>query len=156
MTEAEAVTEVAYATLGSAAEAFQGSRICTLSMTDLVGRLRAAIEAADLWILHEVDPQMLLRRGGYAIGAALQILFFHPRLMVRLLAADPAALIEVPLKFALLALPDGNIAIRWIDPVAAFGRYANPALAKLGEELAKTFHDIVTASLGDNKTGAPL
>ena len=33
------------------------------------------------------------------MSPAGQLLFFHPRHVVRILAADPAALLEVPLKF---------------------------------------------------------
>src|SRR5436309_11327927 len=88
---ADQATKVSYADPGEAAAAFQRSRTCTLSVADLVSQLRKAIEASGLWVLQEIDPQSLLHRGGYAIGAARQILFFHPRLMARVLAADPAA-----------------------------------------------------------------
>jgi hypothetical protein len=44
-----------------------------------------------MWVLHEINPQMLLARGGVEIGAARQILFFHPAIMARLLAADSSA-----------------------------------------------------------------
>jgi len=93
-----------------------------------VARLHLAIEAADFWVLHETDPQALLLRGGCAIGPARQILFFHPRFMVRLLAADPAALLEAPLKFGVIELSAGNVMLRWADPAAAFARYGNRAL----------------------------
>jgi len=148
------VTKVAYAPFGPAAEAFQRSLTCTLAITDVVARLYTAINMAGLWVLHEIDPEMLLRRGGYAIGAARQILFFHPRLMARLLAADPSALLEAPLKFAILALPDGRVAVRWTDPVAAFGRYGSPALAVLGQELAAVCDDVVSIGLGDRGRSA--
>lgn len=143
------VTQVSYAAVGHAADAFQRSRNCAMAVADVVARLRAAIGAADLWVLHEIDPQALLKRGGYRIGEARQVLFFHPRYVARLLAADPAALIEAPLKFAVLALPDGQTSVRWNDPVTTFGRYGKPALAELGRELATACEAIATAALGD-------
>ncbi len=145
MNKPEATTPVAYAEFGEAAASFQRSRVSRLPVADVVARLRKAIEAADLWVLHEIDPQMLLRRGGYAIGAGRQILFFHPRLMARVLAADPAALLEAPLKFAVLELPGGAVAVRWIDPAAAFARYGSRALADLGRELAVACEEVVEA-----------
>ncbi|HEV2674274.1 MAG TPA: DUF302 domain-containing protein [Aliidongia sp.] len=145
--EATANPSVVFGEPGAGAGAFQRSRASTLSVADLVARLRTAIEAADLWVLHEIDPQMLLRRGGYAISPARQILFFHPRLMVRLLAADPAALLEAPLKFAVFERPDGGVEVRWIDPAAAFARYGDPGLAELGAELAAVSDAIATAAL---------
>lgn len=134
---------VAYAAPGSAAASFQRSRMAAASLTEVVSRLPQGIEAADLWMLHEIDPQALLRRGGYATGATRQILFFHPRLLARVLAADPTALLEAPLKLAVLELPDGRVLISWLDPAAAFARYHSPALADLGRELASICEEIV-------------
>ena len=141
-------TKVTYAEPGTSAASFQRSVTCTLPVADIAARLREAIEAAGLWVLHEIDPQALLRRGGYAIGAARQILFFHPDRMASLLAADPSALLEAPLKFAVLELPGGAVVVRWIDPAAAFARYGNPALADLGLDLATACEEIVAAGLG--------
>ena len=90
--------------------AFQHHSFSTLEFADLRKRLATSIEAAGLWVLQEVDAHALLQRDAYVIGGAVQILAVHPRFMARLLAADPAALLAAPLKFALLALPDGTVA----------------------------------------------
>jgi uncharacterized protein (DUF302 family) len=142
---AEPATKVVYGPTGSAAISFQRSRACPLTVADAAARLREPIEAAGLWVLDEIDPQAPLARGGYAIGATRQILFFHPRLLARVLAADPAALLEAPLKLVALELPDGSVVVRWIDPRAAFARYGDPALAELGQELAFACEEIVLA-----------
>jgi uncharacterized protein (DUF302 family) len=138
------VIKVSYAVIGEIADRFQQSRSTSLSLSAVVYRLRAAIETADLWVLHEIDPQALLRRGGYVIGAACQILFFHPRFVARIMAADPAALLEAPLKIALLELPDRTVVVRWFDPKSAFARYGRPELETLGQELAAVCEEIVT------------
>ena len=143
MTSGVAANAVTYAAPGSAAASFQRSRMVTAPFTEVVAGLRQGIEAADLWVLHEIDPQALLRRGGYAIGATSQILFFDPRLLARVLAADPTALLEAPLKLAVLELPDGTVLVSWLDPEAAFARYRSPALADIGRELAETCEEIV-------------
>jgi uncharacterized protein (DUF302 family) len=139
---------VAFSEPGSAAASFQRALSCTLPVEEVVTRLKKRIIAADLWVLHEINPQMLLHRGGYDIGPTRQILFFHPRLMSRLLAADSAALLEAPLKFAVIGFPVGRTELRWLDPGQAFARYGSPALAMLGEELAGVCEGIV-AGLGD-------
>ena len=131
---------------GQAIADFQHTRTSALPFEDALARLRRAIEAAGLWVLHEIDPQKLLQRGGHAIGLARQILFFHPDLMVRLLQANQAALLEAPLRLAVLQQPAGAVTIRWIDPAAAFARYANPALAELGQDLARRCEKIVAAT----------
>ena len=69
--------------------------------------------------------------------------------MVRLLTADPAALLEAPLKLAVMAMPDDPVTVRWIDPAAAFGRYDDPLLAELGRELASSVDRIVATALGN-------
>jgi uncharacterized protein (DUF302 family) len=115
-----------------------------MPVEEVVTRLKERIVAADLWVLHEIDPQMLLHRGGYQIGPARQILFFHPRLMSRLLAADTAALLEAPLKFAVIGFSERRTGLRWLDPREAFSRYGSHTLAGLGNELAGICEDIVT------------
>ncbi len=143
MTAGVASSSVAYAAPGSAGASFQRSRMTAAPFTEVLAWLREGIEAADLWVLHEIDPQALLHRGGYAIGATRQILFFHPRLLARVLAADPTALLEAPLKLAVLELPDGTVLVSWPDPEVAFARYRSPALADLGRELASICEEIV-------------
>jgi uncharacterized protein (DUF302 family) len=146
MTE-PSLQKVAFSESGPAASSFQHARSCALPIEEVVTRLKEGIVAADLWVLHEINPQMILHRGGYDIGPARQILFFHPRLMSRLLAADSAALLEAPLKFAVIGFPDGRTELRWIDPRQAFARYDSQALIALGNELARICESIV-AGLG--------
>ncbi|NPD70161.1 DUF302 domain-containing protein [Lichenicola cladoniae] len=136
-----------YGQPGGMTGAFQCSKSSDLTFTDIIASLRREVEAAGLRMLHEIDPQKVLQRGGHAIGAARQILFFHPDLMVRLLTADASALLEAPLKLAVIELPDSRITIRWIDPAVAFARYDNQALTILGQELAVLCEHIVSESL---------
>jgi len=139
---------VPYAKFGGAADGFQHAHATTLALPTVVERLRAAIEAAAMWVLDEINPQALLSRGGYVIRPARQLLFFHPKYMARLLAADPSALLEAPLKFAKLELPDRSVWVRYLDPIDAFARYQSPDLRALGVELAALSHEIVTTGLG--------
>ncbi len=92
------------------------------------------------------QSQKVLARGGYAIQEGRQILFFHPRLLARMLEIDPAALLEAPIKFAVMQMGKGETTIRWIDPAAAFARYGNPKIAKLGLDLSKTCHALAEAA----------
>ena len=138
---------VEYGATEEAVLLFMHSLDCSCSLPTLIARLRRAIEAEDFWVLHEIDPQALLSRGGFSISPARQILFFHPRFMARLLTAHPAALLEAPLKFGILELPDTHVTLRWIDPATAFARYGNAALSDLGRELAEACEKIATAAL---------
>jgi uncharacterized protein (DUF302 family) len=132
---------------GEAGAHFQRHIVTALPVEDAVSRLEKSIAQMDLLVLHRIDPQAIVRRHGYQIPAARQILFFHPRYMARLLAADPSALLEAPLKFALLALPSEETAVRWLDPAHHFARYANHELKELGRELSEVCDAIANDAL---------
>jgi uncharacterized protein (DUF302 family) len=113
---------------------FQHVVISALSFDATVDRLKRALQEHDLWLIQEIDPQMLLQRGGYHIYPTRQLLFFHPRYMARLLALDPNALIEAPLKLVVMQTPDGKVTVRFMAFEMTFGRY--DTLTELTKELA--------------------
>jgi uncharacterized protein (DUF302 family) len=108
-----------------------GSRF---GFADTVSALKTGIAAADLWLIAEIDPQKLLETAGYAGPRARQLLFFHPRFMVRLLAANPNGVAEVPLKFVVLEPPSGPIHV--LHPAASALFADHPGLGGLGDELS--------------------
>jgi uncharacterized protein (DUF302 family) len=103
-------------------------------------RLRAAIAERGLWVIAELDPQALLKRDGLDIPPARQLLFFHPRYASRVLAADPAALIDAPLKLLVLSLPDGRVGVRAVDP--------SPRLARISADLGELPREVLAAVTG--------
>src|SRR4051812_22803369 len=118
--------------------AFQCVIAASSSFETVLETVRAVLGAADVWIIHEIDPQMLLKRGGYSIARTRQILFFHPRYMVRLLGADPAALLEAPLK--VVVMEEANaITLRWPLVGPLFDRYGHEELSALGRELESIY-----------------
>jgi uncharacterized protein (DUF302 family) len=108
-----------------------------------VAALEAAIAAADLWVVAKLDPKMLLAKGGYTIRPTRQLFYFHPRYMSRLLATNPAGIVEAPLKFVVLEGTDGTVTVRHPDNAAAFAAY--PGLGDLAAELDAVTSQIVTA-----------
>jgi uncharacterized protein (DUF302 family) len=142
-------TSITYGPAGNAAASFQRVRTSKLPLPEVLEKLRTGIQAAGLWVLDEIDPQSILQGAGHSIGAARQLLFFHPDLMVRLLRADQSALLEAPLKFAVMELPDGTVTVRWFDFSWSFARYDHAALSELGKELTKTCERIIADALGD-------
>jgi uncharacterized protein (DUF302 family) len=114
-------------------------------------RLRDAIAAAELWIIHEIDPQALLKNGGFATIRLRQLLWFHPRYMARLLLADPGAVPEVPLKFVLSEHTAG-VTVRALNAAMVFSPY--PGLSGLAQELAEvTERMLLTVSTSRVSTG---
>lgn len=117
--------------------------ISDLGFDETLERLRHVFNQRDLWLIHEIDPQMLLARDGRGIGKARQLLFFHPRYAVRLLEANPAALIEIPMKIAVLELPDGRVLVRQSDIETDLRRYAG--METLASELGALMRDVMAS-----------
>jgi uncharacterized protein (DUF302 family) len=115
--------------------------ISVLEFEATVARLKQAITEMDLWLISEVNPQILLERGGYAILPARQLFFFHPRYLVRLLGADPAAVVEIPLKLVVLQMPDGSVTVRHNHVEGLLSRYQG--MSGLTAELAEISSKLV-------------
>lgn len=107
----------------------------TLNFEATLERLKQSIAEKDLWVIQEINPQMLLERVGYSIWPARQLLFFHPRYAARLLAIDPSAIAEIPLKLVVMQMPDSSVTVRHNDVKSLFGRY--PGMAMLADELSE-------------------
>jgi uncharacterized protein (DUF302 family) len=140
---------VDYRETGSHHEGFQNLRMTNLPFDLVVERLRAAIVAEGIIILAEIDSQAVLAEANYKIGPARQILFYHPRLMARLLAIDTAAYLEAPLKFAIIE-GDRQVSVRWHYPAPAYASYSSDLLADLGEELSQVCKLIAAKALQDS------
>ena len=112
-----------------------------LPFEETLTRLKEAIQAEDLWLIHEIDPQMLLKRGGFAIQSTRQLLFFHPRYMATLLENDPSALVEAPLKLVIMEMPDNSVVLRHPEVTAVFARYTG--LEALGIEFSGIYQRIL-------------
>ena len=135
------LTNVEYAKASS--PPLQSVVVSVLDFEATVARLKEAITEMDLWLINEVNPQILLERGGYAIQPARQLFFFHPRYLVRLLGADPAALVEVPLKLVVLQMPDGSVTVRHNHVKELLSRYRG--MSELAGELAEISFKLVAA-----------
>ncbi len=104
------------------------------SFAAVLEKTKSEILKNDLWIIAEINPQILLEKEGYKILEARQILFFHPKFMVKLLSEDPSAVMAVPLKVILMKLPDGQVIIQATDPCEIFEKF--PKLFSLANELS--------------------
>ena len=110
---------------------------------ETLDRLRQAIEGENLMVLHEINPQQMLRMVGVRTGGMRQILFFHPRYMKRIIETNRNAAIEPPLKLVAMEMPDGKVMVRYIDPPYLFGRY--DGLEEIGRELKGVVETVVAA-----------
>lgn len=122
---------------------FQCVHTSRYGFDETVARLKRGLNEEDLWLIHEIDPQALLRQAGIPISPARQLLFFHPRLMRQILTASPDAIIEAPLKLVALHLPDASVSVRHLAAADQFGRY--PGLKDLASEFTDLFERLVSA-----------
>jgi uncharacterized protein (DUF302 family) len=140
-------TTVTYGKPGTEAASFQSSHLSKRSFEDVLTRLRNEIQGAGLRVLNEIDPQKAVQGIGRSMGGLRLIFFFHPDLVVRVLETEWTAMVEAPLKLVVTELPEGTVSVRMADPITAFGRYGNSALASFGKELAETCQRIIAASV---------
>jgi uncharacterized protein (DUF302 family) len=105
--------------------------------------LKNAISNEDLWLIHEIDPQILMARGGYEILPTRQLLFFHPRYLFNVLENDINAIIEAPLKLIIMQMPDRTVTVRHTNIVDAFSRFNG--LDHLASELTQKIERILKA-----------
>ncbi len=103
--------------------------------------LRQAIEAENLMLVQEVDPQKMLRMVGVQVAGMRQVYFFHPRYMKQVLDANRNAGIEPPLKLLVMETQNGQVMIRYEDPSHQFGPY--DGLTAFSAEMAGIFDRVV-------------
>ena len=104
--------------------------------------LRQAIEAENLMIVHEINPQQMLRMVGVRTGGMRQILFFHPRYMKQIVETNRNGGIEPPLKVLVMESPNG-VMVRYEKPKHQFEAYSG--LEEVAEELQRLVERVVAA-----------
>ena len=106
--------------------------------SDTVELLKASIEAQNLMVINEVDPQKMLRLVGVKTAGMRQIFFFHPRYMKRIFETNKQASIEPPLKIVVMEMPNGKVMVRYIRPSHKFDPYngLNDLATELDELMA--------------------
>lgn len=108
--------------------------------------LQQAIEGQNLMVIKEIDPQQMLRMVGMRVPGMRQILFFHPRYMKRIIESNRNGGIEPPLKVLVMERPDGQVMVRYHDPVHQLAPY--PGLEEIAKELRGVIKNVVKSVQG--------
>jgi uncharacterized protein (DUF302 family) len=122
---------------------FLVTRPSAYGFDETISLLKQAIEAENLMVVHEINPQQMMRMVGVRTGGMRQILFFHPRYMKRILEANRAGGIEAPMKILAMERPDGRVMVRFHDPVHQFAPY--DGLEEVAGELKAVIERVVAA-----------
>lgn len=102
-----------------------------------------AIEGQNLMVVHEINPQQMLRMVGMRVGGMRQILFFHPRYMRTIVETNRNAGIVPPLKVLVMEAPDGRVMVRYHDPEELFEPY--DGLSGMASELKGAVEQVVAS-----------
>jgi uncharacterized protein (DUF302 family) len=93
------------------------------SFSESMDLLKGAIEEQNLMVIHIVDAQKMLRMAGKQVKGMSQVFYFHPKYMKRVMEANSAATIQIPLKFIVMEKPDGKVVIRYFEPSELLNKY---------------------------------
>jgi len=91
------------------------------------------------------------QRGAAGRGVTIKgnqvLMVFRPDFAIRLLAADPRAGFEAPIRIYVYENADGTATVSYVPPSAVFAAYRNPEVQAIGAELDPIFKAIVDRAL---------
>jgi uncharacterized protein (DUF302 family) len=109
--------------------------------------LEQAITDAKMTLVCRADAQRGAAARGVTIKGNQVFMVFRNDFAVRLLAADPAAGFEAPIRIYLYENPDRTATVAYTPPTAVFAPYARPEVRAIAAELDPIFKGIVDRAL---------
>jgi len=128
----------------------QGSRVTAVSQAPFA-KVAAALEQAvvnhKMALVCHANAQRAAGGRGVTIKGNQVLMVFRNDFAVRLLAADPVAGFEAPIRIYVYENADGSGTITYSPPSAIFAAYTNPEVQKVAAELDPIFKAIVDQAL---------
>ncbi len=109
--------------------------------------LEQAIIDQKMALVCHTDAQKGAAAGGVTIKGNQLLMVFRNDFVVRLLAADPAAGFEAPIRIYVYENADGTATVSYVPPSAVFAPYKHPAVRAVASELDPIFKTIVGRAL---------
>lgn len=144
-----AVALMAWAVATPAADAQQG-RITARSRAPfarVADALERAITEEKMALVCHANAQQGAAARGVAIKGNQVFMVFRNDFAVRLLAADPAAGFEAPMRVYVYENPDGTATVSYVPPSALLAPYQHPAVRAVAGELDPIVKAIVDRAL---------
>lgn len=113
-----------------------------LPFGQLYGALKKRIEEHGFLLLHEIDTQAIVAKQGVSIPPLKQLLFFHPNYIAEIMANDPLAINDIPLKLVLHQLDDTTTQLSFKNPVDSLQDYG--VKPEMAEELLERVQGILS------------
>lgn len=114
---------------------------------DVVATLHRAVEAQKMVLVCETDAQKGAKARGVQIRGNRVLMVFRNDFAVRLLAADPAAGFEAPIRIYISENADGTTTVGYRTPSAVFAPYRHSEVRAVAAALDPIFKTIVDAVL---------
>jgi len=128
----------------------QDARITALSRAPfqkVAEALERAITEAKMGLVCHANAQRGAAGRGVTIKGNQVLMVFRPDFAIRLLAADPRAGFEAPIRIYVYENADGTATVSYLPPSAVFAPYRNPEVQAIGTELDPIFKAIVERAL---------
>ena len=109
--------------------------------------LERAIAEEKMGLVCHANAQRGAAGRGVTIKGNQVLMVFRPDFAIRLLAADPRAGFEAPIRIYLYENADGTTTVSYLPPSAVFAPYRNPEVQTIGAELDPIFKAIVDRAL---------
>jgi uncharacterized protein (DUF302 family) len=136
----------AAASIQSTPTAAQDGRITVKSAAPF-GRVAEALERAvtdeKMGLVCHANAQRAAAGRGVTIKGNQVLMVFRNDFAVRLLAADPAAGFEAPLRIYVFENGDGTATVSYLPPSMVFAPYRHPEVQAVAKELEPIFKAIV-------------
>ncbi|MFN3137248.1 MAG: DUF302 domain-containing protein [Allomuricauda sp.] len=112
-----------------------------LPFGQVYGTLKQRITEQGFLLLHEIDTQAIVAKQGVRIPPLRQLLFFEPKYIAQIMANDPLAINDIPLKLVLQEVDAHTTQLSFKNPVGSLQDYGlKPEMA---EELLERVQGIV-------------
>ena len=127
------------------------------SFQDVVTTLKKSIEDHKMALVCEADAQKGAAARGVKIRGNRVLMVFRNDFAVRLLAADPDAGLEAPIRIYVHENADGTTTISYRTPTVVFAPYRHAEIRAVAEALDPIFKAIVDSALatGSASQGRP-
>jgi uncharacterized protein (DUF302 family) len=112
-----------------------------LPFGQVYGTLKQRITEHGFLLLHEIDTQAIVAKHGITIPPLRQLLFFEPKYIAQIMANDPLAINDIPLKLVLQEVDANTTQLSFKNPVGSLQDYG--LNAEMAEELLKRVQGIV-------------
>lgn len=109
--------------------------------------LERAIAAERMTLVCQANAQRGAAGRGVAIKGNQVFMVFRNDLAVRLIAADPLAGFEAPVRLYLYENPDGTATLAYVRPSALFARFGHPEVRAVAAELEPIVKTIADRAL---------